>query len=181
MTGELAAWEKATRAKLQATSNRPLVRNVPRWSELRADKRDLTFKQNSDGSVLVDGPPPDVVIYTLLGELPAMTFNTLRLDALADRVLPGRGPGRADNGNFVLSELSVEFSDDPSFKKSRLVTFSSAKADFEQQDLPFRAFHVFDGDAKTVGRSRLRWASRTGQSSSPKSRSSSKAARMPGS
>jgi hypothetical protein len=50
--------------------------------------------------------------------LPRIT--ALRLDVLADDRLPTRGPGRADNGNFVLNELRVTASplDDPSAAKS---------------------------------------------------------------
>lgn len=58
-----------------------------------------------DGAILATGPNPATETYTLsFNELPA-SVTALRIDVLPDDSLPQRGPGRAGNGNFVLSEL----------------------------------------------------------------------------
>ena len=44
-------------------------------------------------------------IYTVVVPVNLPTLTALRLEVLPHNSLPGKGPGRADNGNFVLSEI----------------------------------------------------------------------------
>ena len=60
-----------------------------------------------DRSVLVSGPRPETGETTLVLEAPGGAFAALRLEALLHDSLPKRGPGRADNGNLVVTEISV--------------------------------------------------------------------------
>ncbi|WP_309709032.1 DUF1553 domain-containing protein, partial [Armatimonas sp.] len=82
-----------------------------------------------DSAVLASGPNPDKNTYTL--ELATSgTLTGLRLEVLPDPSLPARGPGRAGNGNFVLSELVAErltLGAEP-----QKLVFSKAKASIEQ-------------------------------------------------
>lgn len=82
-----------------------------------------------DGSVLASGPSPDKSTYTLTLQ-PTGTLTGLRLEVLPDRSLPSQGPGRAGNGNFVLSELRAEIIA-PGAEPRRLA-FSGAQASIEQ-------------------------------------------------
>ena len=64
------------------------------------------------------------------------------LEVLPDDSLPQFGPGRADDGNFVLSELELKWgnamgSDTP----GKAAKFVDARADFSQQD-----FRSWPGD-----------------------------------
>lgn len=52
------------------------------------------------------GPESDAYVVTVA--LPAMDFTGLKLYCLADERLPQRGPGWAENGNFVLTGLQVQ-------------------------------------------------------------------------
>lgn len=61
-----------------------------------------------DGSVLSTGSPAAKETITLVGESFRKDVRSLRLEALAHESLPQKGPGRAGNGNFVLSDLAVE-------------------------------------------------------------------------
>ena len=82
-----------------------------------------------DSGVLASGPNPDKNTYTL--ELATSgTLTGLRLEVLPDPSLPARGPGRAGNGNFVLSELVAERLT-PGAEPQKLV-FSKAQASIEQ-------------------------------------------------
>ncbi|MBB6050003.1 PSD1 and planctomycete cytochrome C domain-containing protein [Armatimonas rosea] len=82
-----------------------------------------------DNAVLASGPNPDKNTYTL--ELAASgTLTGVRLEVLPDPSLPARGPGRAGNGNFVLSELVAERLK-PGAEPQKL-TFSKAQASIEQ-------------------------------------------------
>ncbi|MCA9217322.1 MAG: hypothetical protein KDB27_29840, partial [Planctomycetales bacterium] len=53
----------------------------------------------------------------------------LRLEALADDSLPAKGPGRAQNGNFVLNEISADLVVGDQTTK---IGFANATADFNQ-------------------------------------------------
>ncbi len=88
--------------------------------------------QQEDGSLLVTGPESDKDEYTLIFELPEQSLTGLRLQALTDPSLPGNGPGRAPNGNFVLSELRVDVSTDRDFIQPTRIDFVSAEADHSQ-------------------------------------------------
>jgi hypothetical protein len=62
------------------------------------------------------------------------------LEALADDAFVNRGPGRADNGNFVLTELTLQAGGKP-------VELATLTADFSQQGWDAKA--VFDGNQAT--------------------------------
>ena len=62
---------------------------------------------SDDRSLLVSGPRPDSGDTTLVFELPPGPLAAVRLEALTHPSLPQKGPGRADNGNFVVTELKV--------------------------------------------------------------------------
>jgi hypothetical protein len=92
------AWEKTAAAADPWTVLRP--------SALRsAGKAALTLR--GDGSVAVSGENPDRDTHTVEVEVPFDGATGLRLEALAAPSLPASGPGRADNGNFVLTRFSV--------------------------------------------------------------------------
>jgi hypothetical protein len=68
------------------------------------------FQFGKDGSVLATGSGPETDLYTVYGLTEADgPLTALRLEVLADPSLPARGPGRADNGNFVLNELKLTY------------------------------------------------------------------------
>jgi serine/threonine-protein kinase len=60
-----------------------------------------------DGSVLVGGANPNKEAYTFEADLAAGPFTCLRLEALTHPSLVNNGPGRAHNGNFNLTEISL--------------------------------------------------------------------------
>jgi hypothetical protein len=103
-TAELDAaqvqWEKtAAQHKIEWT---PL-----RIASARAESG-ATLKVLDDQSVLASGKLPQKETYTLVADTDAIGITGLRLEALADPSLPARGPGRANNGNFVLSEVTLK-------------------------------------------------------------------------
>ncbi|HEX8915382.1 MAG TPA: DUF1553 domain-containing protein [Humisphaera sp.] len=60
-----------------------------------------------DGSVLASGDRAKTDTYTVVAETDLKGITAFRLEALPDDSLPGKGPGRAGNGAFVLNELKV--------------------------------------------------------------------------
>jgi hypothetical protein len=86
----------------------------------------------ADGTVTVTGTLARDT-YTLKAVLPAGGRTTaFRLEVLADDTLPQKGPGRAGNGNFVLSTFAVLAGPADGGGTPAAVRFASAKADFEQ-------------------------------------------------
>ena len=87
-----------------------------------------------DGVVVVDGNLAKDT-YTLKAIRPAGgTLKAVKLEVLADDSLPSKGPGRAANGNFVLSTFGLAFGEPGSGETPSVVQFASASADYEQQD-----------------------------------------------
>lgn len=87
-----------------------------------------------DDSILIGEPNPAKDIYKIVGHVEETGLRALRLEALTHPSLPGGGPGRHTNSNFVLSEIEllVTSVDDPSKKVT--VKFASAKADYSQSN-----------------------------------------------
>jgi hypothetical protein len=103
-----------------------------------------TFMPKGDGSLVAVGDAPlkgDYVV-SLRGELGGA--KALRLTVLPEDGLPGNGPGRANNGNFVLSEVEVFLGAGEQIERLAIV---SADADFAQPG--FAPAGVFDGDLAT--------------------------------
>jgi tetratricopeptide (TPR) repeat protein len=73
-----------------------------------------TLTLEPDGSILASGKNPDRDVYIITARCNLKAITAVRLEALPDRNLPSRGPGRSPyNGNFHLNELRVFSGDDP--------------------------------------------------------------------
>ncbi|MCC6694962.1 MAG: DUF1553 domain-containing protein [Candidatus Hydrogenedentes bacterium] len=135
-----AAWESETINTVQA-----------RWTALEPESAvsagGATLKTRVDRSVWVEGTNPDKDTYDITVNTNATEITAIRIEALEDETLSGGGPGRSENGNFVLTEFEAEISpsDNPELKQK--VTFSTAAADFAQPD--FGAVKAIDGNQET--------------------------------
>ena len=91
-----------------------------------------SFKQLEDRSILVSGTNGKDT-YTVVAVTDLQDITAVRLEALADSSLPAGGPGRALNGNFVVSEfkLSAGPLSDPA--KATPVSLQNPSADFHQE------------------------------------------------
>ena len=120
----LAVWEQQARQKIAWT---PLVA-----TELSATNN-AKLTQEPDRTVLATGPNGKATyVFQAKNDLPGV--SGMRLEALADERLPSKGPGRAPNGNFVLSEFIVEWHPSADPKKKTRVALQNAQADFSQAD-----------------------------------------------
>src|SRR5262245_36059547 len=66
-----------------------------------------TLTLESDGSIAVGGTLADKDRLTLECSIQHSGVTGFRLEAMTDERLPANGPGRAADGNFVLTEFSV--------------------------------------------------------------------------
>lgn len=141
------AWETDAQAKLATSILNPLNQHTL-IDQSVSSELGIAFELQADGSFLVRGKNPDAATYNLVGRANS-AFDTIRIDTLSDESLPASGPGRVSQGNFVLSEITVECSGDQNFSKSVPLELTSAQADHHQAGKPRLAEHAIDGDPST--------------------------------
>jgi len=108
---------------------------------------DLTI--NTDNSVLASGKLQSLDLYTVVGLADlGKPITALKLETLSDPSLPSKGPGRADNGNFVLTEFRVgqKLLDKPDLAFAP-VKLTNPTATFQQEGLPVS--FAIDGNRAT--------------------------------
>jgi len=145
---EFRAWEIEASELLKQASEKPVKRELLMAPKASSDG-EVTFANQKDGSFLASGKNPEQATYTVVGKTSGTSFDTLRLDVLADKSLPAKGPGRVKHGNFVLSELVLEVSESEDFASPRKLAFDAAKADHEQADKPWIAKNAIDSDLQS--------------------------------
>lgn len=153
---ELVTWEAdyhESLAALKATGASPVA-----WRKIEIEtakaKSGATVTRQEDGSYLVEGPPagkpaPDKDEYTLLLPAPLAEITGLRIETIPDEGLPSKGAGRAQNGNFVLSDVRFYSAATRDLKKEHRVLLSVARADFSQQKFP--PANAIDSDVAKTG------------------------------
>jgi hypothetical protein len=153
--------EHRRRAEALAAHQKALDARQPQWeADMRATPVWTTLEvaaavsaggakltRQPDGSVLATGknPSPETYTLTLKTKLPRIT--AIRLEVLSDARLPGQGPGRAPNGNFVLNEFQVTALAAGEAGKPRPVPLHRAQATFSQEGYPVAA--AIDGNPDT--------------------------------
>ena len=73
--------------------------------------------------------------YLMLGHSPLTNITGVMLEALPDERLPNLGPGRNDDGNFVLSEIELSWAAGTNAPDTE-AKFADARADYSQNDFP---------------------------------------------
>jgi WD40 repeat protein/mono/diheme cytochrome c family protein len=92
------------------------------------------FTEESNGSVFVAGRNAKGS-YRVAAPVPLDRVTGIRLEALADKRLPGGGPGRAGSGNFVVTELAARtLALDAPRKLVKSWDFSAATDDWQAED-----------------------------------------------
>lgn len=90
-----------------------------------------TLTRQDDNSIFVEGPTAKDT-YTVVSHADLKGITAIKLEALTDSRLPHEGPGRAPNGNIVLSELKLAVSSKANPAQSENISLKNAKADFSQ-------------------------------------------------
>lgn len=99
LPAKVAAWEKDFHAGKSIWKDLAI-------SEATSSIPGVKFEKQEDGSVFVGGKNGKGN-YVVKAEAPGGKLTGLRIEAIPDNRLPKKGPGRADSGNFVLTELEV--------------------------------------------------------------------------
>ena len=91
---------------------------------------------STDGTVLVSGTNGKDT-YTVTATVPqGPPVTAIRLEVLPDKTLPAQGPGRAANGNFVLSEFNAKALSTGTEKNEKNIIFTNVTADYSQNGWP---------------------------------------------
>ncbi len=116
LAAEQAAWE----AQLQ--------QNGGYWQTFQVHEAKATggtaLKVQTDGSIIASGANPKESTYSITVSTALSKLSGLRLEVLPDPSLPKQGPGRAGNGNLVITEVQM--------RAEQPLKFTSASATIEQ-------------------------------------------------
>jgi len=107
-----------------------------------------TLIRQGDGSWLAGGTAPANDEYTVSVDV-AAGASALRIEALTHESLPQKGPGRAGNGNFALSDLVIEQA--AGAEKPVPVKLVEARATHQQNTGGLSVKSSFDGDRDKSG------------------------------
>ena len=138
---KLADWEKEKSASI---INRWVVAEPKTLSSTNGS----TLAKQPDGSILVSGPKRNGIV-TITAETELTGITGVRLEVLTDSSLPQKGPGRANDGNFVLNEIELSAAPKADPKAAKPVKFANALADFSQDNLQIAK--AIDGSADDPG------------------------------
>ena len=128
---------------------------VSTWNFLKpidaVSEEGATLNNVDEHTLLVggNGNIPATDVYTVTTELPAGRVTAFRLETLTGPLLPMKGPGWADNGNFVLNEFEATSQplDAQADSAPTKLAFATASTDWQQEGYP--AEHAIDGNMKT--------------------------------
>jgi len=124
---------------------------VNRWTPITpaamSSSGGATLMRQDDGTILVTGTNAAKDVYELSAEFAQQGITAIRLEALQDPSMPRSGPGRAGNGNFVLTGVDFEVIAPDKPDAPQKIKFRTAIADHSQKD--FHVSKAIDGDANS--------------------------------
>ncbi len=108
------------------------------WEKIKPSsavaKSKAKISELPDGSYLLSGENPPIETITFKFPVDKNAWTGFLLETLPDDSLPAKGPGRAINGNFVLSEFKATYSLND--KKPIPVPLTNPKSTFNQDQFP---------------------------------------------
>lgn len=94
--------------------------------------RGATLSKLSDNSILARDEAPPTDTYTFVASTDLKHISAVRIEVLPDDSLPAKGPGRASNGNFVLSRLQFSIAPRWGDGSSTEIALTKPAADYSQ-------------------------------------------------
>jgi hypothetical protein len=154
MPAHFADASRLVELTVSSGDDKPASSRIDSWTILEpvtaVSSKGAALKLQPDYSVLVSGQNVTPETYTITANTDLEGITGIRLEVLPDSSLPEEGPGRAENGNFVLNEFRLVAAplNDPTL--GRPAPLQNAIADFSQRThggWPVAA--AIDGDSKT--------------------------------
>ena len=147
LEADLKAYEEGLPAKIQEWEKANAGSIVDQWAPLDAKALSATngskLAMQPDGSILVSGENKNGEV-VVVAETDLTDITGIRLEVLTDPSLPGNGPGRAKDGNFVVAEIEVSAAPKGAPDQSKRVVLKNALADFSQAE--FDVAKAIDGN-----------------------------------
>ena len=144
-----AAQANIDKMESELESHFPTQEEKLAWEQLppvKATARSGAFLElMKDNSILASGKLAEKDSYTVEFKASLKDVVAMRLEAMPDPSLPKNGPGRAENGNFVVSEMKV--TQTGSSGKPEPIELSNATADYSQPQ--FDVAGLIDGKPNT--------------------------------
>jgi Protein of unknown function (DUF1553)/Protein of unknown function (DUF1549)/Planctomycete cytochrome C len=106
-----------------------------------------TLAVQADNSFLAGGLNPDHDVHEISARTDLTGIRAVRVEALPDDSLPGKGPGRNSNASFVLSEVELEAVSIRHPNQTNRVSFAKAEADYSQKG--YEVARLIDGRENT--------------------------------
>ncbi len=131
----VAAYQQELRARIKgwlAAGSPGTAWTVLEPAKLAADGP-FKLKHVGNGVILSEGGN-GAGVYRVTAEVPLPRVTAIRLEALADKRFSRKGPGRAPDGNFVLTEFIVYAYPKGKPDQRRRLQLMHARADFSQKD-----------------------------------------------
>ena len=154
----LARWEKESlRERLVAWVKNPPAESAEKFEWLVLDDLKIkslngaVFKSQGDGSFLLTGNNPKDDRWVITTELKSKALTGIRIEALAHESMKHNGPGRADNGNFALSDIRVFVEPLDGGSKRVAVKLTNPQTTFEQNKEGLSVASSIDADKKKTG------------------------------
>jgi hypothetical protein len=129
---EMPAIQRAWEVDLLAQIDRDLPAWVPLGEDEAKSLGGATLTRQSDGTWLAGGANPAGDTYEITAPIATGQLTAIRLRVAPDASLPNASLGRANNGNFVLSDIEAEIRA-PSLPQPIHAAFTTAKASYEQK------------------------------------------------
>jgi mono/diheme cytochrome c family protein len=146
---EFAGWVAAQRVRVDQLAANPAEFHQLETLEA-VSEQGAKLERLEDGSLLATGERPLQDVYNVTATLNAANVTAFRLEVLSHEALPSTGPGRADHGNFVLSEIGFQAVDRNAVDaEAERLNFRSARADFAQSN--FEPAKAIDGTEDSTG------------------------------
>ncbi|MCA8988191.1 MAG: DUF1549 domain-containing protein, partial [Planctomycetaceae bacterium] len=124
--------------------------SVGTWELLEVTEVNSTagtrFEQQNDGSWLATGPAPNKEVITVQAKTHLAQLRAIRLETLTDDSMPGRGPGRAGNGNFALGNIAVVAQPLEGDSSEQAIKISAARATHQQNETSLSVAASIDDD-----------------------------------
>ena len=133
------------------------VKNKTEFDWFLLEKIDLkslkgaAVELKEDGSFLLKGNNPKDDQWVISAETSEKKITGIRIEALADKSMKKSGPGRAENGNFSLSDLRVFAEPLDGSSKKAVIKLVNPKATFEQNKDGLSVASSIDDNKRTSG------------------------------
>ncbi|MGY8771489.1 MAG: PSD1 and planctomycete cytochrome C domain-containing protein [Pirellulales bacterium] len=132
----LAEFKKNNGNQLESWA-KTLTQSPATWASLKPvtaeSKHASILDVAEDGAVFVTGENKFSDVYTLNFTPADSKISAIRLEVLPHDKLVSKGPGRANNGNFVLDYISARLISDDKDQKPIELKLESAQSDFAQK------------------------------------------------